>query len=151
MPDTPSHTARLGAIAFLLRPTYIATEFVTAAATTGGYSFVSDSVSKLGEVGCSTVLVPLDQDVALHAIAARSIGQPLALLLLGHRLREESPGLAKALLATGVVTATAAVGFILSGDERAAGALERLALWPVLFGLAGFAWGHRPGMGRPRH
>ncbi len=203
MPDTPSRAARLGAIAFLLRPTYIATEFVTAAATTGGYSFVSDSVSKLGEVGCSadycsprhelmnasfmgygvllaggalllakplgpwvtgllvvsgvssyaTGLVPLDQDAALHAIAATPlfIGQPLALLLLGHRLREESPGLAKALLATGVVTATAAVGFILSGDERAAGALERLALWPVLFGLAGFAWGHRPGMGRPRH
>jgi len=203
VPDTPSRAARLGAIAFLLRPTYIATELVTAAATTGGYSFVSDSVSKLGEVGCSadycsprhelmnasfmgygvllaggalllakplgpwvtgllvvsgvssyaTGLVPLDQDAALHAIAATPlfIGQPLALLLLGHRLREESPGLAKALLATGVVTATAAVGFILSGDERAAGALERLALWPVLFGLAGFAWGHRPGMGRPRH
>ena len=203
MPDTPSRAAQLGAIAFLLRPTYIATELVTAAATTGGYSFVSDSVSKLGEVGCSadycsprhelmnasfmgygvllaggalllakplgpwvtgllvvsgvssyaTGLVPLDQDAALHAIAATPlfIGQPLALLLLGHRLREESPGLAKALLATGVVTATAAVGFILSGDERAAGALERLALWPVLFGLAGFAWGHRPGMGRPRH
>ncbi len=203
VPDTPSRAAQLGAIAFLLRPTYIATEFVTAAATTGGYSFVSDSVSKLGEVGCSadycsprhelmnasfmgygvllaggalllakplgpwvtgllvvsgvgsyaTGLVPLDQDATLHAIAATPlfIGQSLALLLLGHRLREESPGVAKALLATGVVTATAAVGFILSGDERAAGALERLALWPVLFGLAGFAWGHRPGMGRPRH
>ena len=53
MPDTPSRAAQLGAIAFLLRPTYIATEVVTAAATTGGYSFVSDSVSKLGEVGCS--------------------------------------------------------------------------------------------------
>ena len=202
MPDTPSRAAQAGAIAFLLRPTYIATEFVTAAATTGGYSFVSDSVSKLGEVGCSddycsprhevmnasfmgygvllaggalllakplgpwvtgllvvsgvssyaTGLAPLDQDPSLHTIAATPlfIGQPLALLLLGHRLREERPGLAKALLATGVVTAGAAVGFILSGDERAAGALERLALWPVLFGLAGFAWGHRPGTGRPR-
>ena len=41
------------AVAFLLRPTYIATEIVTAAGTTGGYSFVSDSVSKLGQVGCS--------------------------------------------------------------------------------------------------
>ena len=202
MPDTPSRAARLGAVAFLLRPTYIATELVTAAATTGGYSFVSDSVSKLGEVGCSedycsprhevmnasfmgygvllaggamllakplgpwvtgllvvsgvssyaTGLAPLDQDPMLHTIAATPlfIGQPLALLLLGHRLREERPGLAKALLATGAVTAGAAVGFILSGDGRAAGALERLALWPVLFGLAGFAWGHRPGTGRPR-
>ena len=46
---------------------------------------------------------------------------------------------------TGAVTAVAAVGFIVSGDEQAAGALERLALWPVLLGLAGFAWAHRPG------
>ncbi len=196
MPDTPSRAAQLGALAFLLRPTYIATEVVTAAATTGGYSFVSDSVSKLGEVGCSegycsprhevmngsfvgygvllaggalllakplgpwvtgllvvsgvssyaTGLAPLDQDATLHALAATPlfVGQPLALLLLGHRLREEKPRLAKALLVTGTVTAAAAVGFILSGDERAAGALERLALWPVLFGLGAFAWTQRP-------
>ncbi|PKH42114.1 Protein of unknown function [Nocardioides alpinus] len=196
MPDTPSRAAQLGAIAFLLRPTYIATEFVTAAATTGGYSFVSDSVSKLGEVGCSdgycsprhevmngsfmaygvllaggalllakplgpwvtgllvvsgvssyaTGLAPLDQDATLHAMAATPlfVAQPVALLLLGHRLREERPRLAKALFVTGVVTATAAVGFIVSGDERAAGALERLALWPVLLGLGAFAWTQRP-------
>ena len=50
-------------------------------------------------------------------------------------------------LATGIVTAAAAVGFIVSGDEQAAGALERLALWPVLFGLGAFAWGHRPRRG----
>jgi hypothetical membrane protein len=202
VPDTPSRAARLGAITFLLRPTYIATEVVTAAATTGGYSFVSDSVSKLGEVGCTdaycsprhavmngsfmaygvllaggalllarplgpwvtgllvvsgvssyaTGLAPLDQDATLHAIAATPlfVCQPLALLVLGHRLREEQPRLAKALLATGLVTATAAVGFIVSGDDRAAGALERLALWPVLPGLAAFAWGQRPGVERPR-
>ena len=197
MPDIPSRAAPLGAIALLLRPTYIATEIVTDAATTGGYSVVSDSVSKLGEVGCSeaycsprhevmngsfmgygvlmaggalllakplgpwvtgllvvagvssyaTGLAPLDQDAALHTIAATPlfVAQPLAMLILGHRLREERPRLAKALLVTGVVTATAAAGFIVSGDEQAAGVLERLALWPVLFGLAGFAWGHRPG------
>ncbi len=196
MPDVPSRAAQLGALAFLLRPTYIATEVVTAAATTGGYSFVSDSVSRLGEVGCNeaycsprhevmngsfmgygvllaggalllakplgpwvtgllvvsgvssyaTGLAPLDQDATLHAMVATPlfVGQPLALLVLGHRLREERPRLATALLATGVVTASAAVGFIVSGDERAAGALERLALWPVLFGLAAFAWGQRP-------
>ena len=196
MPDAPSRAAQLGAIAFLLRPTYIATEVITAAATTGGYSFVSDSVSKLGEVGCSegycsprhevmngsfmgygvllaggalllakplgpwvtgllvvsgvssyaTGLAPLDQDATLHAVAATPlfVGQPLALLLLGARLREEQPRLSTALLATGAVTAAAAVGFIVSGDDRAAGALERLALWPVLFGLAGFAWRHLP-------
>ena len=196
MPDLPSRAAQLGAVAFLLRPTYIATEIVTAAGTTGGYSFVSDSVSKLGEVGCSeaycsprhevmngsfmaygvllaggalllarplgpwvtgllvvsgvssyaTGLAPLDQGAALHAVAATPlfVGQPLALLLLGWRVRDERPRLSRALLATGAVTAAAAVGFILSGEERAAGALERLALWPVLLGLAGFAWSHRP-------
>ncbi len=199
MPDTSSRAARLGALVFLLRPTYIATEIVTAAGTTGGYSFVSDSVSKLGEVGCSeaycsprhavmngsfvgygvllaggalllarplgpwvtgllvvsgasslaTGLAPLDQDATLHALAATPlfVGQPVALLLLGLRLREDKPRLSKALLATGAVTAAAAVGFILSGEERYAGALERLALWPVLLGLAGFAWSSRPRRG----
>lgn len=199
MPDAPSRAAQLGAVAFLLRPTYIATEVVTAAATTGGYSFVADSVSKLGEVGCSegycsprhavmngsfmgygvllaggalllarplgpwvtgllvvsgvssyaTGLAPLDQDATLHAVAATPLflAQPLALMGLGHRIRHDQPRLAKALLATGIVTAAAAVGFIVSGDEQAAGALERLALWPVLFGLGAFAWGHRPRRG----
>ncbi len=199
MPDAPSRAAQLGAVTFLLRPTYIATEVVTAAATTGGYSFVADSVSKLGEVGCSeaycsprhavmngsfmgygvllaggalllakplgpwvtgllvvsgassyaTGLAPLDQDATLHAIAATPLflAQPLALMGLGHRIRHDQPRLAKALLATGIVTAAAAVGFIVSGDEQAAGALERLALWPVLFGLGAFAWGHRPRRG----
>ena len=196
MPDAPSRAVQLGALAFLLRPTYIATEYVTAAATTGGYSFVSDSVSKLGEVGCSegycsprhavmngsfmgygvllaggalllakplgpwvtallvisgvssyaTGLAPLDQDAALHALAATPlfVAQPVALLVLGHRLREERPVLAKSLFVTGVVTAAAAAAFIVAGDDRAAGALERLALWPVLFGLGAFAWGQRP-------
>ena len=191
----PSRAAQLGALAFLLRPTYIATELVTAAATTGGYSFVSDSVSKLGEVGCSdgycsprhevmngsfmaygvllaggallltkplgpwvtgllvvsgissyaTGLAPLDQDAALHAMAATPlfVAQPVALLVLGHRLKRDRPRLAKALLATGLVTAGAAVGFIVTGDDAAGGALERLALWPVLFGLGAFAWGDR--------
>lgn len=192
MPTTPSRAVRLGALAFLLRPTYVLTEVVTAAATRGGYSFASDSVSKLGEVGCTadycsprhavmngsfvgygvllaggaallarplgpwvtgllvvsgvssvaTGMAPLDQDATLHALAATPlfVGQPLALLALGHRLRHERPALAKGLLATGIVTGAAAVGFILSGDEQAAGALERLALWPVLGGLAAFAW-----------
>lgn len=200
MPDTPTRAAQLGAIAFLLRPTYIATEYVTAAATTGGYSFVSDSVSKLGEVGCSegycsprhevmngsfmgygvllaggalllakplgpwvtgllvisgissyaTGLAPLDEDAAFHTLAATPlfVAQPLALLVLGHRLKHVQPRLAKGLLVTGLVTAAGAVGFIVSGDDAAAGALERLALWPVLFGLGAFAWGQRPRRGR---
>jgi hypothetical membrane protein len=200
VPDVPSRAIQLGALVFLLRPTYIATEVVTAAATTGGYSFVSDSVSRLGEVGCSaaycsprhevmngsfmaygvalaagalllarplgpwvtgllvvsglssyaTGLAPLDQDATLHAIAATPlfVAQPVALLLLGARVREQSPRLGAALLATGAVTAAAAVGFVLSGEGRAAGALERAALWPVLLGLGAYAWQHRPR--RPR-
>jgi hypothetical membrane protein len=197
--EAPSRAAQLGALVFLLRPSYIATELVTAAATTGGYSFVSDSVSKLGEIGCTdgycsprhevmngsfigygvmlaggalllarplgpwvtgllvvsgvssvaTGLAPLDQDAALHAMAATPlfVAQPIALLVLGHRLKHDRPRLAKVLLATGLVTAAAAVGFIVSGDERAGGALERAALWPVLGGLAAFAWSYRPRRG----
>lgn len=192
----PDRAARWGALALMARPAYIATELITAAATTGGYSFVADSVSKLGEVGSSdayasprhevmngsfvgfgvllaggawlsnkelgpwvtgllvvsgvssvaTGLAPLDRDATLHAIAATPlfVAQPLALMGLGHRLRHSQPRLAKVLLATGVVTAAGAVGFVLTGEDgAAAGALERLALWPVLFGLAGWAWGQR--------
>lgn len=167
-----------------MRPVYIATEFVVEAATTGSYSFFSDSVSRLGEVGCSaaycsprhelmnrsfvvfgalliggsllltralgpwvmgllvvsglssvaTGLAPLDQDATVHAIAAAPlfVAQPIALVLLGARLRDVRSRLSKGLLAGGVVTATAAVSFALSGDGPASGALERLALWPVL-------------------
>jgi hypothetical membrane protein len=202
VPDTPTRAVRLGALVLLLRPTYVATEVVTAAATTGGYSFVSDSVSRLGEVGCTaaycsprhevmngafvgyglalaggalllarplgpwvtallvvsglssyaTGLAPLDQDATLHALAATPlfVAQPLALLLLGRRVRPDRPRLGTALLATGALTAAAAVAFVLSGDGAAAGALERAALWPVLLGLAAFAWCQRPGMHRPR-
>ena len=76
----------------------------------------------------ATGLAPLDQDAALHTIAATPlfIAQPLALLLLGHRLREERPGLAKALLATGVVTAAAAVG---SWSPATGGRRERSSGW----------------------
>ena len=188
---------RIGVVAFLLRPAYVATELVVAAATTGSYSLVADSVSRLGEVGCSaaycspwhalmngsfvgfgvllaggaallarplgpwatgllvvsglssvaTGLAPLDRDAVLHAWAATPlfVAQPVALLVLGSRARRTAPRLGRALLATGAVAGVAAVGFVLSGEgSAAAGALERLALWPVLGGLAAWAWHHRP-------
>ena len=193
---TETAAARWGALALLVRPTYIATEFVVAAATTDGYSFIADSVSRLGEVGCSaarcsprhelmngsfigygvllaggavllarplgpwvtgllvvsglssvaTGVAPLDQDATLHTIAAAPlfVAQPLALIVLGARLRHDRPRLARALLTTGAVTGAAAVSFVLSGDGPVSGALERLALWPVLVGLAGFAWTQLP-------
>lgn len=198
--DSGSRAARWGAAALLVRPAYIATEVVVAAATTGGYSFLADSVSRLGEVGCSeaycsprhelmngsfvgfgmllaggaallsrplgpwvtgllvvsglssvaTGLAPLDQDVTLHALAATPlfVAQPIALIVLGLRLRDDQPRLARALLTTGAVTGAAAVGFVLTGDGPASGALERLALWPVLLGLAGYAWTRLPRRGR---
>jgi hypothetical membrane protein len=193
--------ARWGALALLVRPAYIATEFVVAAATTGGYSFLSDSVSRLGEVGCSaaycsprhelmngsfitfgallvagavllsrlvgpwvtgllvisglssvaTGLAPLDQDATMHALSAVPlfVAQPVALLVLGVRIRADRPRLARALLAAGVVTGVAAVAFVLSGAGPVSGALERLALWPVLVGLAAFSCTRL--MSPPRH
>lgn len=189
---TGPRAARWGALAFLARPAYIATEFIVATATTGGYSFVSDSVSRLGETGCSaaycsprhelmngsflvfglllaggavllsrplgpwvtgllvvsglssvaTGLAPVDQDATLHAIAAAPLfaAQPIALMVLGARLRRERPRLAGSLFAAGALTAAAGVLFVLFGDGPVTGALERLALWPVLVALAGYAW-----------
>lgn len=175
-----------------MRPLYIATELVVAAGTTDGYNLVADSVSRLGELGCTaarcsprhelmngsfvafglllaggavlllrplgpwvsgllvvsglssvaTGLAPLDQDTALHAIAATPlfVAQPIALLLLGVRLRAHQPRLARALLTTGAVAGAAAVAFVLAGESPVSGALERLALWPVMIALAAFAW-----------
>lgn len=189
---TGTRAARWGALALLVRPLYLATELVVAAATTGGYSFASDSISRLGEVDCSraycsprhelmngsfmafgallaigavllarhlgrwvaallvvsglssiaTGLAPLDQDAALHALAATPlfVAQPLALLVLAARLRSDRPTLAAAFAATGTITAAAAVAFVLAGDDSASGAFERLSLWPVFFALAAFAW-----------
>lgn len=191
---------RWGSLALLVRPVYIATEFVVAAATTGGYSFLADSVSRLGEVGCSesycsprhglmngsfmtfgvllaggaaliarplgpwvtgllvvsglssvaTGLAPLDQDATLHAVAATPlfVAQPVALVLLGARLRTLRPRLAAMLLIAGGVTGVSAVAFVVSDNARVSGGLERLALWPVLVGLAGFAWTQLPRRGR---
>lgn len=184
--------ARWGAVALLVRPAYIATEFVVAAASTGGYSLADDSVSDLGVVGCTaaycsphhalmnasfvgfgmllavgalllrrtfgpwvtallvvsglssvaTGLAPLDQDATLHGLAATPlfVAQPVALIALAVRWWGVRPPLARALLGTGVVTSLAAVSFVLHGDGAGAGALERLALWPVLVALAGIGW-----------
>ena len=188
---TRAAAERWGAWALLVRPAYVATELVVAAGVSGGYSFSADSVSRLGEVGCTAVycsprhdlmngsfmafgvllaggaallarplgpwvtgllvvsglssvatgLAPLDQDATRHALAATPlfVAQPIALIVLGARLRQDQPRLARALLATGVVTAGAAVTFVVGGGP-VSGAAERLALWPVIAGLAGFAW-----------
>lgn len=88
----------------------------------------------------ATGLAPVDQDAGLHFLAASPlfVAQPAALLLLGIRLRRPHPRLAPALLVTGVVTAGAAAAFVLGAP--AAGAFERVALWPVIGALAAVAW-----------
>ena len=192
---------RWGALALLVRPAYIAVELVVAAATTGGYSLLADSVSRLGQGGCSvafcssrhelmngafmvsgallaggavllarplgpwvagllvvsglssfaTGLAPLDQDATLHVVAATPlfVAQPIALVILGARLWGGQPRLARGLLTTGIVTGVSAGCFALAGHGPASGALERLALWPVLVALAWFAWPRHPRRGRP--
>ncbi|MDN4173172.1 DUF998 domain-containing protein [Nocardioides sp. SOB77] len=183
--------ARWGALALLVRPAYVAAELFVAAGTTGDYSLLGDSISRLGESGCSaaycsprhdlmngafvvsgallaggaallgralgpwvsgllvvsglssvaTGLAPLDEDVTLHVVAAAPlfVAQPVALVALGVRLHADSPRLARALVATGVVTGAAGAAFVLVGEGPASGALERLALWPVLVAVAAAA------------
>lgn len=89
--------------------------------------------------GLSTVatgLAPVDRDAVLHTAAAAPlfVCQPLALCLLGARLRPTYAGTGLVLVLTGLVTATAALGFVLGVGP--AGVLERVALWPVLVVLA---------------
>lgn len=176
-----------GVVLWLLRPAYVATEVIVAAATTGGYRFVDDTVSDLGAVGCdpsycsprhevmnasfvgfgvllavgalllaprigrvatallvvaglSSVgvgLAPVDQDAGLHTLVATPlfVAQPVALLVLAWVLRGRR-GLAVGLLVTAVVVASGAVGFLALDGAPGTGALERLALWPVLGALA---------------
>ncbi|WP_170169705.1 DUF998 domain-containing protein [Nocardioides aurantiacus] len=89
-----------------------------------------------GTSSAAVGLAPVDQHPGLHFLAAAPlfVAQPLALCLLGVRLRREHPRIAGAVLATGVVTAVAALGFVLGAPG--AGVLERVALWPVIFALA---------------
>lgn len=86
----------------------------------------------------ATGFLPVDEDETLHVLAAAPlfVCQPVALLLLGRAVRPVHARLGATLLVAGSLTAAAAVGFVLGG--AADGALERLALWPVLFALAAF-------------
>lgn len=177
---------RWGAVLFLARPAYLAVELAVAAATTGSYSLVDDTVSDLGASTCTASycspghvamnaafvgfglllvvgalllapatgraaalllvvsglssvavgLAPVDQDPGLHTLAAAPLflAQPVALLLLARRLRARR-AVSRALAATALLAAAGALGFVLL-DGGGAGALERLALWPVLVALA---------------
>src|SRR6478736_677590 len=86
VPATPSRAALLGALVLLLRPTYIAAEVVTAAATTGGYSFVADSVSRLGEVGCTAAYCSPRHEVMNGAFMVYGVALAVGALLLARQL-----------------------------------------------------------------
>ena len=58
MPDLPARAAQLGALALLLRPTYIATEVVTAAATTGGSARLSDNKGATARIRIPAAQIP---------------------------------------------------------------------------------------------
>lgn len=92
-------------------------------------------VSGLSSIG--TGLVPLDQDLVLHALVSLPVfvAQPLALITLGVALRRRRLGLAWSALTAGVISAAATVGFLATSDSPdLGGLLERLALWP------GYLW-----------
>lgn len=177
---------RWGAALLLARPAYVAVELAVAAATTGSYDLLDDTVSDLGVSTCTASycspghvamnaafvgfglllvvgalllapatgrvvalllvvaglssaavgLAPVDQDAGLHTLAAAPLFlvQPVALLLLARRLRART-AVSGVLVATALVATAGALGFVLL-DGDGAGALERLALWPVLGALA---------------
>ena len=188
--DRSGRWVRWGAALWLVRPAYVLSEVVVAAATTGGYSFVDDTVSDLGALGCDPAycsprhavmnasfigfgillalgalmlaprigrvasallvvaglssigvgLAPVDQDSGLHTLVATPlfVVQPVALLVLARVLCARR-GLSRLLAVIGAVTAAGAVGFIVADGAPGSGALERLALWPVLVALAAVA------------
>lgn len=88
-----------------------------------------------------TGLVPVDVDPVRHALAATPlfVAQPLALALLAARVRRPHPRLAGLLAGTAVGTGAAGLGFVLLDGAAGTGALERVALWPVLVALAASA------------
>ena len=167
MPDTPTRAVRLGALVLLLRPTYVAAEVVTAAATTGGYGFVADSVSRLGEVGCTVEFCSPRHEVMNGAfmvygvalaggalLLARPLGPWVTALLVVAGLSSYATGLAPldqdatlhALAATPLFVAQPLALLLLGRRARR----DRPRLATVLLALAAYAWGHRPDMRRPR-
>lgn len=134
----------------LMNATFVATGLLLAlgavllAPRIGGVVTVLLAVAGLSSAAVG--LAPVDQDAGLHFLVAAPlfVAQPLALCVLGVRVRHEHRWLAGVVLATGPVTALAALGFVLGAPG--AGVWERVALWPVIFALAavGSRWA-RPG------
>lgn len=126
----------------LLRPLYVVTELLTAAATTGGYSFADDTVSDLGAVGCAAAYCS-----PRHALMNGSFVVFGVLLALGALLLAPRTGrLAAGLL---VVSGLSSVGVGLAPVDQDA-ALHGLVATPLFvaqpLALLALAWvlrGHR--------
>jgi hypothetical membrane protein len=81
----------------------------------------------------ATGLVPVDQDLELHALVALPslVALPLALLLLAASLRAAVPRLGVATAVVGLVSLAGSVVFLLTATSPDLGGLwERLAFWP---------------------
>ncbi|RKT79920.1 uncharacterized protein DUF998 [Terracoccus luteus] len=88
-------------------------------------------------------LAPVDRMPTAHVLVATPVFvlQPLALMLTARRLAPTHPRVGRAGMVLAVVTALAAVAFLLAASgapdpgTSLSGALERLALWPVYLWL----------------
>ncbi len=138
------HLERWGTLALLVRPAYVATEVLVAAATTGGYGFARDTVSRLGEVGCSAAYCSPRHElmngsfvvfgVLLAAGATllhRRLGPLVTALLVVSGLSSVATGLAPQdqgatlhLLAATPLFVAPALGTVVPRGTRAAGAAE---------------------------
>ena len=108
-----SRTLVWGAALWSLRPVYILVELMVAAAATGGYHLLDDTVSELGATRCEPV-----------SCSPR------------HELMNGTFVLTGLLLAVGAVLLVAWLG---RGVVVLLVVAERLALWPVLVALAAAA------------
>lgn len=101
------------------------------AATTSVALWVLSGLSSI-----ATGLVPLDQNLELHAVVSLPVfvAQPLALLATGVALRQRA-GLSPSALAVGAVSLLGTVVYLgRTGSAELGGLFERLALWP------GYLW-----------
>jgi hypothetical protein len=103
------------------------------AASTATVAWVVAGLSSI-----TTGLVPIDQNLGLHALVSLPVlfAQPLAVLATAHVAEHRSRHLARTgvVVGLGCLALAGAVVALPSGEYG--GLLERLAIWPCLFWLA---------------
>lgn len=129
----------------LLRPAYIAIEFVVAASTNGGYSFVDDSVSTLGQVGCTPAYCSPD-----HALMNAAFVGFGALLAIGAVLLRRSLGAWGTVLLVISGLSSIATGLAPLDQDETLHAVVAMPLFvaqpTALLVLAVQSWPMRPGL-----